>query len=318
VFVGEFNDVGMLGLGLMGSAMSTRLLAAGYSVVGFDLSPDARRSHEERGGVLADTPAEVAGRCHVVILSLPGGQVSRSVCLDAGGLLEGACGDTIVLETSTVLPEEAEALGTELARVGIEFCDAALSGSSDMVARGETLAMVGGDPSTLTRVEPVLQVFCQRIRHVGNHGDGMRAKLVVNHVLAMNRFALAEGLVLAEKMDLDLEQMLAVLRSSAAFSTAMNMWGQRMVDHRYTEPVSRIRMHNKDAQLMLELGRRYRAPLFGMTQLNTLVQVALANGWGEADNSVIIEVLRRAAGIAGGLSPLDEDAAAARSDAEGL
>ncbi|MPZ89848.1 MAG: NAD-binding protein, partial [Nitriliruptorales bacterium] len=247
----------------------------------------------------ADRPAEVAGRCPVVILSLPGGQISRSVCLDAGGVLEGARRDTILLETSTVLPEDAETLGAELAAGGIGFCDAALSASSDMVARGETLAMVGGDPGTLSRVEPVLRAFCREVRHVGGHGDGMRAKLVVNYVLAMNRFAMAEGLVLAEKMALDLEQMLAVLRSSAAFSTAMNMWGQRMIDHRYTEPISRIRMHNKDAELMLELGRRHGAPLFGMAQLNTLVQVALANGWGESDNSVIIEVLRRAAGIAG-------------------
>lgn len=296
------DAVGLVGLGLMGTAMSTRLLAAGYGVVGFDPAADARVAHEARGGTLAETAADVASACRVVILSLPNGQISRSVCMDAGGVREGATAETIVVETSTTLPEDAAATATALRALSIEFLDAALSGSSDMVARGDTLGMVGGAAAALGVAEPILRTFCKEVRHVGGTGDGLRAKLVVNQVLSLNRFALAEGLVLAEKMGLDLEQMLGVLQASAARSKAMDMWGQRMVDRRYSEPVSRIRMHNKDAQLTIDVGRRYGAPMLATTQLNAIVQLALANDLGEADNSVIIEVLRRMAGIGPGLS----------------
>lgn len=303
--VAEGDDVGLIGLGLMGTAMSTRLLGAGYGVVGFDPAQDARRAHELRGGELAASAAAVAARCRVVLLSLPGGQVSRAACLDAGGVRDGARAGTVVLETSTTLPQEAESLAADLSEHGVTVLDTALSGSSDMVARGETLAMVGGDADALTVAGPVLSAFCREVRHVGGSGDGMRAKLVVNYVLSVNRFALAEGLVFAEKLQLDGEQMLAVLRASAASSQAMSMWGPRMLERRYGDPVSRIRMHDKDAQLMLELGRRCGAPMFALTQLNVLVQAALANGWGEADNAVIVEVLRRLAGSAPGLAELD-------------
>ena len=293
----ERGYVGLVGLGLMGTAMSTRLLAAGYGVVGFDVSADAREAHRSRGGEVAGSTAEVAARCRVLLLSLPNGAVSRGACLDPGGVRDGAGADTIVLETSTTLPEEAEALAADLKGGGVTVMDAALSGSSDMVARGETLGMVGGDAAALGVVEPVLRAFCREVRHVGVTGDGMRAKLVVNYVLSINRFALAEGLVFAERLQLDAEQALGVLRASAAFSQAMNMWGDRMLERRYSRPVSRIRQHDKDAQLMLTLGRRHGAPMFAMTQLNSLVQIALANGWGDADNAVLIEVLRRLAAL---------------------
>jgi 3-hydroxyisobutyrate dehydrogenase-like beta-hydroxyacid dehydrogenase len=297
--------VGLIGLGLMGTAMSTRMLAAGHHVVGFDVSSAAREAHEARSGEVAAASAGAVARCRLVILSLPSGQISRSVCLDPDGLAEAARPGTVVIETSTVDPEEAEHLATELRARGLVFCDAALSGSSEMVAGGDTLAMVGGDATAVDVARSILSAFCREVRHVGGVGDGMRAKLVVNQILALNRFALAEGLVLAEAMGLDLEQMLAVLQASAAYSRAMDMWGRRMVERRFDEPVSRVRMHNKDAQVTLAVGRRHRAPMFATTQLNAFVQVALANGLGEADNSAIIEVLRTMAGLTAGMVPGD-------------
>ena len=296
------DAVGLVGLGLMGTAMSERMLAAGYAVLGFDPDEAAAAAHEARGGTVAGSPAAVAEASGVVILSLPNGQISRAVCLDQGGIRDRAGGDTIVVETSTTLPDDAAGTGAQLREAGVEFLDAALSGSSDMVARGDTLAMVGGSGAALAVVEPILRTFCTDVRHVGGPGDGMRAKLVVNQILSLNRFALAEGLVLGEKMGLELQPLLGVLQASAAYSKAMDMWGERMVEGRYSDPVSRIRMHNKDAQLTIDEGRRLGAPMLATTQLNAIVQLALANDLGEADNSVIVEVLRRMAGIGPGLS----------------
>lgn len=290
------DPIGLVGLGLMGTAMSGRLLAAGRAVVGCDPSPAARDAHLARGGTVADSAADVASRCEVVLLSLPDGEISREVCLGRDGVATGARGGTVVVDTSTTLPEQAEAIAEGLAP-GVTFLDAALSGYSGMVARGDVLAMVGGDTAAAAEVEDVLATFCREIRHVGATGDGMRAKLVVNEVLSLNRYAVAEGLVLAEKVGLDPARMLAVLQASAAYSTAMDMWGRRMVEHDYAEPASRIRTHDKDAQLILDLGRRNGAPLPAQAQLNGLVRAAIANDLGDHDNAVIIEILRTLAGL---------------------
>jgi 3-hydroxyisobutyrate dehydrogenase-like beta-hydroxyacid dehydrogenase len=291
------DKVGLVGLGLMGTAMSSRLLAAGHEVVGYDVDDRARDAHAARGGALAASPADVAARCRVVILSLPNAQVSRSVCFESGGLAEGLSDDSIVVETSTVLPRDAEAMAAELAEKGAHFADAALSGHSEMVARGDTLGMVGGDPSDLAVVEPTLDPFCRAVMHVGGHGDGMRAKIVVNEILTINRFAVAEGLVLAEKMGMDVGRVLEVLRASAAYSKAMDMWGDRMVERRYTEPASRLDSHSKDARLTIQLGREHQAPMLLTTQINQVVQGMLANGLADLDNSSVVEALRTLAGI---------------------
>jgi 2-hydroxy-3-oxopropionate reductase len=292
------SEVGLVGLGLMGSAMSTRLIAEGFTVVGYDVADPAREAHDARGGTVAGDAAEVAKRCRVVILSLPNGQVSRDACFGPGGVAEGARDDSIVVETSTVLPSQAEAMAADLAERGAHFADAALSGHSEMVGRGDALGMVGGDPADVAVVEPILDPFCREVMHVGGHGDGMRAKIVVNEILTINRFAVAEGLVLAEKMGVDIARMLQVLRASAAYSKAMDMWGERMVERRYTDPASRVDSHSKDARLTIQLGREHQAPMLLTTQINQVVQSMLANGMAELDNSSVVEALRSLAGIA--------------------
>ena len=291
------QDVGLVGLGLMGTAIGTRLLAAGHTVVGFDPDEAARSAHLERGGEVAQSAAEVASRCRLVVLSLPNGQVTHQVCFGPDGLSEAAHEGLVVVDTSTILPQQAVEAAAGLAEVGVRFYDAGLSASSNLVARGEALGIVGGEAEDYPLVEEVLRPVCKEVMHVGGHGDGMRAKLVINLVLTINRFAIAEGLVFAEKLGMDGNQVLPVLQASIARSKAMDIWGQRMIDREYDPPNSRIRQHNKDAQLTLGLGREHGAPLLVTSQINHVVQTALANGYGDADNAAISEMLRMFAGV---------------------
>ncbi|HYJ70013.1 MAG TPA: NAD(P)-dependent oxidoreductase [Nocardioidaceae bacterium] len=293
----RMQAIGLVGLGLMGSAMSTRLLSAGHTVVGYDVAPAARDAHAARGGEVVGAAGEVAARCRVVILSLPNGQISRSACFDPDGVAAGVHEGSVVVETSTVLPDEAERMASDLVASGAGFTDAALSGHSEMVGRGDALGMVGGEASDAAVVTPILDAFCRKVMHVGGHGDGMRAKIVVNQILTINRFAVAEGLVLAEKLGVDVGRMLEVLRSSAAYSKAMDMWGDRMVDRRYTDPASRVNSHDKDARLTLQLGREHHAPMLLTSQVNQIVQSMLASGMADLDNSSVVEALRGLAGI---------------------
>ena len=291
-------DVGMIGLGLMGTAMTTRLLAAGHRVHGFDISAARRDAHVERGGTLASSVADVVGRCRLVILSLPDGDVVRQVCLGTGGALDAADEHTIIADTTTTRPELAIEVADRMSPAGATFMDVGISGNSAMVARGEALGIIGGALDAAPFVPEVLSAFCREVVHAGGPGDGMRAKLVINHILAVNRLALAEGLVLAEAMGMDPQATLSVVRVSAADSRAMDMWGARMAERDYRSPASRVRTGHKDMQLILEMAREAGAPTLGLAQAEHVARAMLATGLGDADNAVIAEMLRGLAGLA--------------------
>lgn len=291
------TTVGLVGLGLMGAAMTERWLAAGATVQGYDVDPDRCVEHTARGGRVADSAATVAYAVDVVVLSLPDSTVGRSVCLGPGGVAEGAHAGLVVVDTTTGRPADAVELAAELGRRDVRYVDASLSGSSDMVRQGDILAMLGGEPADVERVRRVLEPIARASHHVGAAGAGMRTKLVVNLVLGAHRLALAEGLVLAEKAGMDLSMVLDVLRESAAYSRAMDIFGERMVAADHHPPNSRLRQYHKDVRLMLEQGQEVEAPLFVTSLVAQVLQAGVAGGLGDADNSAIVEVLRRLGGI---------------------
>jgi 3-hydroxyisobutyrate dehydrogenase-like beta-hydroxyacid dehydrogenase len=293
---GAPHDIGLIGLGLMGTAITERLHLAGRRVLGYDPLDAARDAHAARGGVALTTIAAVADACDVILLSLPSGKVTLDVCLGPEGLVHHARAGALVIDTSTTHPREVAAAAAGLAAADIHFADAGVSGSSNNVAAGQALGVVGVREDLFPMAAEVLSAFCAQVLHVGTHGDGMRAKLVINAVLSLHRSALAEGLVFAERLGMDAGRMLGVLQQSLAYSKAMDVWGPRMVARDYT-PTSRLRQHDKDAQIILELAREHGAPMLGLAQANHIVQVGLANGYGESDNAVLAEVLRMLAGV---------------------
>ena len=293
------TDVGLVGLGLLGSAIAQRLIARGYTLHGTDLDDDARERHARAGGVVHASAADVARACSLVLLSLPDGAVARAACFGPGGVVEGAGPGTLVVDTTTSRPREAEALGEDLKAVGLRLLDVGLSGSSPMVADGDGIALVGGHDGGHDPARAVLEDLCRSVFLVGSQGNGMRAKLVVNQVLAINRVALAEALVVAEKLSIDGGVMLDILRQGASHSRAMDIWGERMVERRYTDPTSRVRQHIKDAGHILEQARDLQAPTLLMSQVGLLAQAAMAQGFENSDNASVLEVLRGLAGLPG-------------------
>ena len=292
------RNIGLVGLGLMGTAMSTRLLAAGYGVVGHDVDAQRRAEHADRGGTVVASAADVAATCPIVILSLPNAALSRDVCFSDGGIVSAAAPATAVVDTTTTRPDEAVALGEDLERHGIAFFDVGISGNSARVADGHALGVVGGPASEVPGLMEMLGAFCGEVLIAGQVGDGMRAKLTINHVLTVNRFALAEGLVHAEKMGMDRQRALDILKASAAYSVAMDMWGQRMVDEHYEQPASRIRGGNKDLQLILQLAKESGSPTLALGQVDHVARAMIANGLGDKDNAVLAQMLRHLGGVA--------------------
>jgi len=286
--------VGLVGIGLMGSAFARRLLDAGYKVVGFDLAPARREELRKLGGEPVASLADVARSAQTYLLSvMTVGQV-EDVVEGKGGLLEAgdAGARRIALCTSTCEPERIEALAARAAARGLAFLDTPVSGTSQQVARGQGLGLVAGDAGAAEAAAAVLDVIYPRRKFVGAAGAGTKAKLAINHILGLNRVALAEGLVFAETLGLDKATFLGVARESAAYSQIMDIKGDKMVEGDFS-PVSKVSQHLKDVHTMLDYAARHKQTLPFLALLAEVLEACERHGDGERDNAITIEEIRR-------------------------
>jgi len=286
------QPIGLIGLGLLGSAIAETLIAAGYTVVGYDLDFDKTVAIRELGGWSADSPRHVTDAAERIILSLPDSKVVREVAEGPEGLLAGDRLPRYIIDTTTGDPDETVALAARLAERGLAYLDATISGSSEQIRCRAGTFMVGGTAEAFERNRDLFEVFSDRVYHLGPAGSGCRAKLASNLVLGLNRAALAEGLVFAERLGLDLGAFLEVLKNSPAYSVAMDVKGRQMIDGDFT-PTSRIRQHLKDVELILDYARRAGQPLPLSTVHQQLLARAVAAGDGDLDNAAIIREIKR-------------------------
>ena len=278
-------------MGLLGSALAESLIKAGFTVRGYDTAPDRVREHEARGGVPARSPADAARGATVVMTCLMTADIVRDVLLGPDGALDAAEPGLVVIDNSTIHPDASAALAGLLAPRGIPMLDAPVAGSSGQARRREAPIVVGGDLEVFARCRPILDALTERVRHVGPNGAGARAKLVINLVLGLNRLALAEGLLFGLRQGLDGRALLAVLKDSGAYSRAMDLKGERMVEGNF-EAEGKLVQHLKDVELMLEVGHAAGAPLLATALHRQLLLAGVAGGLGDHDNSAIIAVLR--------------------------
>ena len=244
------------------------------------------------GATAVETPAAVAEHCERVILSLMTTAIVREVVTGADGLLSATGCPSHIIDTTTGDPEDTVALAAELSAAGIAYLDATISGSSAQIRQRGGTFMVGGSAQAFAHNGDLFACFSDRVYHLGPAGSGSRAKLASNLVLGLNRLALAEGLVFAERLGLDLESLLAVLKDSPAYSAAMDSKGRKMLDGDFA-PVARLRQHHKDVELILACARKAGQELPLSAAHRELLAAAVAAGDGDLDNAAVIRQLRR-------------------------
>jgi len=282
--------VGVIGLGLIGTSLAQRLLQAGFPVAGYDIAAD-RRDHLARlGGIACASAKEVGERCRQIVLAVFNTDQVESVLESAEGVCLGD--EHLVICTSTCDPDRIEALAARVAKHGIRFLEAPLSGNSDQIAKGNGIALVAGERNAMQEAAPVLNALCKQSHFLGPAGSGGRAKLAVNLVGGLNRAVMAEGLAFAEAMGLDLASFLEVLKSSAAYSRAMDTRGMKMVTGDFT-PHAWLTQSLKDFKLMHEIAGRVGQQLPLATLYTELVESCIAHGEGQLDNSVVMQEMRR-------------------------
>lgn len=281
--------IGMIGLGLMGTAMTERLLEHGYQVDVWNRTPAKAKPLLARGARWSSNPL---ADCNRVIISLYSSDIVESVVESMLAELADvqplrSLSGTIIVDTTTGVPEESLALSKRLGDLGVSYLDAPISGSSDQTRRGEATVMVGGGREAFERCADLWAILGAKVYHVGVNGSASKMKLVSNLVLGLNRAALAEALVFAQGIGIEPAAALDVLRGSMAYSRVMDVKGQKMLNEDFALQ-ARLSQHLKDVRLILDNG--VKLPL---SEVHCrLLEQAEAMGWGELDNCAIIKAIQ--------------------------
>jgi 3-hydroxyisobutyrate dehydrogenase-like beta-hydroxyacid dehydrogenase len=268
------DTIGILGLGLIGSAVAARLNAADYKIVGFDPAVP-----KMQGVTSVCSPNEVFSRSEFVILCLPDGNYVQAVIDEVQSIIHER---HLIINTTTGDANKPHA----------QMIEATIGGSSALLRDGAAPLFLGGDKAQISCAQPILDILSSRSFHLGDFGAGAKFKLIHNMAIGLNRAVAAETLCFAEALGFDLNQSLDILLQSPASSTAMAAKGQRMIEAEYQPPQARLAQHLKDVRLILAAAEETSTKV-PLTQLHEeLLLRAKSRGFGNADNAAIIEAYR--------------------------
>jgi 3-hydroxyisobutyrate dehydrogenase-like beta-hydroxyacid dehydrogenase len=282
--------VGLVGVGLLGTAVATRLLKAGHRVVGFDTAPDRVRALLDMGGESAAAARAVALASDAVCTLLPTLPAVEAAVLGPDGIAAAAKAGQVVLQMSTISPVLSARLAAESRARGLDFLDCPVSGTSFVVARGEGVFFVGGERAVFERWRPLLESILPRVVYIGAAGQAMALKLVANLLVALHSAAAAEALHLARQTGLDPALALEVLASSAGGSRMLEVRGPLMVRGTYPAQM-KLDLFMKDLHLIQDAAATAGAALPLTDTAERLYAAAAAAGHGEEDLAVVLTAL---------------------------
>ena len=289
--------VGIVGIGIMGTAMMRNLLRDGFEVVGYDITEAAMGRLAEAGGIAAGSPRDVAEKTEILITSLPSGDAFEQVMTGQGGIASSNGTGQIVIECST-LPIDVKALGhAQLAAQGKILLDCPVSGTGAQAAVRDLVVFASGDEAAFERCRDVLAGISRAQKYVGTFGNGSRMKFIANHLVTIHNLAAAEALVLGEMAGLDPALVFNVIADSAGSSRMFQIRGPMMVKGRYDQPTATMTTHLKDLDIIGKFAADLHCPTPLFTVAAQFYHAAVAQGRGGEDTGAICTVLENLAGI---------------------
>jgi putative dehydrogenase len=279
--------VGVVGLGIMGSAMSANLAKAGFAVQGYDVLPGQRQALAEAGGTPVSSVSAISAP--VIISSLPSAQALHQVCAELTG-------QPIVVETSTLPIEDKIRARDRLAAKSAILLDCPLSGTGAQ-ARTKDLTVFGsGDEAAFNETRPVLEGFSRAHYYLGEFGNGSKMKYVANLLVAIHNVAAAEAFVLGMKAGLDAQTIYKVVGDGAGSSRMFQVRGPQMVAGRYDEATMKVEVWQKDMKIIGEYATKLGVPTPLFSACAPIYTAAMAQGFEKQDTASVCAVLEVLAG----------------------
>jgi 3-hydroxyisobutyrate dehydrogenase len=290
------TSVGFIGVGNMGNPMASNVLKAGFPMIVYDRNPQAMENLLQAGAQRAASAREVVEGAEIVLTSLPASPDVEAVYLEPGGLVDSAKPGTMLIDLSSVLPSTPRKIEPRAQARGVHFLEAPVSGGVSG-ARAATLAiMVGGDPETLTRAQPVLRAIGPNIFHVGPVGAGNTVKAINNMMASVNALAMMEGVALGVKAGLDPMTIYEVVKASSGGSKALERIPNSLIPRQF-EPGFKVQLMNKDLETFNSIAKELHVPVSFANVAQQYQQMAIAAGLAEQDTSVVMTIIERLAAM---------------------
>lgn len=294
-------QVGFIGLGIMGQPMARNLLKAGFPLVVATRTPGKAASFARDNAALghvqaAETPAQVAALCDIIVNIVTDTPDVVEVAYGANGLFASAKAGTIIIDMSTISPSVTRDLATKASKQGLFWLDAPVSGGEKGAIEGTLTIMVGGAPEAVVQAQPVLNAMGKRITHFGAPGNGQAAKLCNQIMVAVNLMAVCETMTFARKAGLDLNLLHQALTGGAANSWALDVLGKKMIDRDF-KPAFMVKLQQKDLRLVMDAADRNHTALPAASLAHQMLAAVEAEGRGDDGTQSLVRVFERLAGL---------------------
>jgi L-threonate 2-dehydrogenase len=290
--------VGIIGLGIMGSAMALNLIERGWQVIGFDTDAGQRADMAAAGVTIAASAADVARQAPHIITSLPTPKALDAVAAEIG---RAGVPTRIVMETSTMTLADKLRFGETLAAAGHIPLDCPLSGTGAQAKVRDLIVYASGDSAAIAQVTPIFNDIGKQSADLGAYGNGSRMKFVANHLVAIHNVASAEAMVLAMKAGLDLRQVVELVGPGAGGSRMFQMRAPMMAADVYEPATMRVSTWQKDMAIIREFadGLGVPTPVFSSTA--PVYDQAMAMQLGDQDTAAVCRVIEAMAGVTRGV-----------------
>lgn len=283
------TKVAVIGNGIMGSAIATRLIEAGHEVTVFDIDPEKVAPLRSKGARAGESAAEAAGASDYVITSLNTAAIVQAAVFGPAGIAESGDDTKILIDMSSIDPVATRTMAAELReKTGMAWVDCPLSGGAPKAAIGKLTVMAGGSAEDVKRARAVMDSLCANYTHMGPNGAGQTTKLVNQVLCALGFQAVAEAVRLAEAGGVDASQLSSALAGGRADSNILQEFGPKMAARDYT-PTGRVDNMLKDLESVESFAASQRLPLPLSGHITELHRLFVAAGIGPEDTAATMK-----------------------------
>jgi 3-hydroxyisobutyrate dehydrogenase-like beta-hydroxyacid dehydrogenase len=288
------GTVGVIGLGIMGGSFAKNLAAAGWRVVGYDISAKARKAAERAGVEIAKSAIDVAGKVPTVLTSLPKPQ---ALIETVRALAAAKLKRLVVVEMSTFAISDKEKAEAILRKAGHTMLDVPVSGTGSQAAVGDLVFYASGDTKTVRKLRPMFDAFGRKVYDTGAFGNGSKMKYVANLLVAIHNVASAEAMVYGMKSGLAPQAIFDLIQGGAGNSRIFELRAPMMVKNNYKNVTMKIDVWDKDMQVIGDYGRKIKVPTPMFDASKPVYLKAMKTGYGAQDTAAVCAVLEKQAKV---------------------